>query len=707
MIRHAIILSCEEYDNYRPTPYCYSDAILIEEALVEFCDYDRTNITSRTLFQKDTESTLESVLELIKNVICKSNPEDTILFYFAGHGDVVEDDAYLILPMTIRGEESTTALSIKSINNLFKEYNRHNFRILDACHSGFDSRDGSKKDFVDIIANQSWATLASCSKNEKSYSDDKLEQGIFTYYIAESIKEWEKNSHISIEGLKIKVCEGVKHWCEKEGLSQTPTLNSSISGNISIATRNNKQTSKEIITDEQQEAKVISKEDNMGELITTGKKNIISNDVSLNSSSLWSTPDGLQIPKSANSEQILHLGKQLKLMEIKPIVMLYQQECYEGASNLIWTKAMHVLRERVLSLGLDFVGEMVGIDDKNYIRELPSFEVINLASELGFINKSGKMRLSHANELVQHYFSNKINEEMPKSEIDSVIRYAIQYILGYDESNLKVEFVDFRNRLKSCDVSREKSMISMLKDSPYFYKKTTIRTLINLLEQTNGAEYETVVANMNEIILNIWENLMADEKYFIGMKYSGYSNTGEERYIKPLKSVLLKVHGFDYVPENLRSTTFIQAAKNLKRVHNSFDNFYNEPGAVSKLERLGTKIPKPAISESITATLMVRLGNRYGVSYGAIDKCEKILDKLSIDDWKFYLEYCMPTAEDVLYKLTYSDDIRNRWISIVNKYKLGEVSISNKNIRSIIASAEKDDKIDIKNNAQTLISKLN
>lgn len=707
MTRHAIILSCEEYDNYRPTPYCYSDAMLIEEVLVEFCDYERENVKVRTLFQKDRESTLESVLDLIKEVIDKSNPEDTILFYFAGHGDVVGDDAYLILPMTIRGEESTTALSIKSINELFREYNRHNFRILDACHSGFDSRDGSKKDFVEIIENQSWATLASCSKSEKSYSDEDLEQGIFTYHIAESIKGWGKDSNISIEGLKIKVCKGVKSWCDNEGLSQTPTLNGSISGNIAIAIRNNKQTSKEIIIESELEVKEISKENNMGELIITGEKSIISNEFNLNPSSLWSTPDGLQIPKSANSEQILQLGRQLKPVEIQPIAMLYQQEYYESASNLIWTKGMHVLREKVLSLGLDFVGEMVGIDDKNYIRELPSFEVINLASELGFINKTGKMRLSQANELVQHYFSNNINEEMPKNEIDSVIRYSIQYILGYDESNLKVEFADFRNRLKSCDISREQDMISMLIDSPYFYKKTTVRTLINLLEQTNGAEYETVVANMNEIIVNIWGSLMADEKYFIGMKYSGYSNTGEEKYIKPLKSILLKVHGFDYVPENLRSTAFIQEAKKLKMVHNSFDNFYNEPGAVSRLERLGTKIPKPAISESITSTLMVMLGNRYGVSYGAIEKCEKILDKLSMDDWKFYLEYCMPTAEDVLYKLTYNKDMRNRWVSIVNKYKLNEISISNKNIRNIIVSADKDDLSGIKNNASTLINKLN
>ena len=69
-------------------------------------------------------------------------------------------------------------------------------------------------------------------------------------------------------------------------------------------------------------------------------------------------------------------------------------------------------------------------------------------------------------------------------------------------------------------------------------------------------------------------------------------------------------------------------------------------------------------SGSDAVSKLERLGNREGVSYGAIEKCEKIFDKLSMDDWKFYLEYCMSAAENVLYKLTDCDDIRDRWINI-------------------------------------------
>lgn len=41
-------------------------------------------------------------------------------------------------------------------------------------------------------------------------------------------------------------------------------------------------------------------------------------------------------------------------------------------------------------MGVEFVGEMVGLDNEAYVRELPAFEVINLATELGFIDATGK-----------------------------------------------------------------------------------------------------------------------------------------------------------------------------------------------------------------------------------------------------------------------------------------------------------------------------
>ena len=62
------------------------------------------------------------------------------------------------------------------------------------------------------------------------------------------------------------------------------------------------------------------------------------------------------------------------------------------------------------------------------------------------------------------------------------------------------------------------------------------------------------------------------------------------------------------------------------------NNFYNEPSTVKELNRMETKIPKPAIKKCISATLIVLLGNAYGKSFDAIEPTEDILQKLSQSD---------------------------------------------------------------------------
>ena len=64
----------------------------------------------------------------------------------------------------------------------------------------------------------------------------------------------------------------------------------------------------------------------------------------------------------------------------------------------------------------------------------------------------------------------------------------------------------------------------------------------------------------------------------------------------------------------------------------TMNNFYNEPSTVKELNRMETKIPKPAIKKCISATLIVLLGNAYGKSFDAIEPTEDILQKLSQSD---------------------------------------------------------------------------
>lgn len=677
-MRYFVGISCEEYEYYENICFCNNDLFLLGETLKDFSDYSNGKdvFYSEMLYIGHDGNCPEYWYKLLKEIAENMTSSDTLLFYFAGHGTKIGNDAYFILPNTVPGDEATTAISLKQLNEILKRAKGIGFSIIDACQSGADVRNAIS--LFSLPNDYNWAVLASCSERESSYPDSKKEQGIFTYYVAEEIKNWDKGKEITIEALKIKVSEDMTEWCEINGLEQHPTLNASISGLKSFAVRNNKKSSNEVD---------VTKVKNIGDDLVN---NVI---VATNAvvPALWVAEKGIELPKRTDISNILSFNVQLKQKDVAGVYGLYNADQFDYASEIIWERSIIILRERVLTLGTEFVGEMVGIDNMDYIKELPAFEVINVASELGFVNSTGKMRLNQANEIVQHYKNSDIDEEMPQNEADSVVRACIQYILGYDSSSIKIEFGDFRTRLKHQLFEKQQGQLELMDNSPYFYKKTTVRTLLNLLSDSEGAEYETVASNFISIISHIWDSLSSDDRYSVGLTYSKYANAGDEKNIYTFKKALERVHGFDYVPENLRSLSFIQAAKEIKQVHTEFNNFYKEPEAVRNLEKLGHQIPKPALKESISACLFVILGNAYGTSTDGEIMAYKVLDRLDSVAWDYYINQGLIYDDGVLSKISSKDRRTKKWFEVAEHYQLCDISTMNPKLQILLKDTSKKD----------------
>lgn len=677
-MRYFFGVSGEEYKNYQNICFCHNDLFLLKDTLVNFCDYSEENMNINMLYVDAEEGKSDYLYSRLENICKKADEDDTIIFYFAGHGLAIEEDVFLVLPDTVPNDEKKTALSLSKVNNILKNASCSCFGIIDACHSGVYTRGHICTDFIEGIGNiqdHSWAILASCSEKEYSFPDPDLEQGIFTYCVSEAIKRWEKETKITMEQLKIVVASLMAEWCEKKGLIQHPTLNGLIVGIQDLAIRNNEITEYDIIVYEK-----VKEEGNVENEIQM---------VHTQPTELWTTTSGIRLPKKGEIGNVLAFSVQLRQREVQGIYRLYAEEQYEFASETIWERSIMILRGRVLSLGIEFVAEMVGIDNLSYVIELPAFEVINIATDLGFINSTGKMKLTHANELVQHYKERDVEEEMSQTESDFVIRACVQYILGYDNSEIKIEYGDFRTSLKQELFEKNTERLDLLSSSPYFYKKTTIRTLINLLASTEGAEFETVASNFVVIVECVWKTLSSEDRYFIGTTYSKYANRGEEKYIITFKKALGRVHGFDYVPENLRSSSFIKVAKEIKAIHYSYNNFYKEPGAVVALEKMGLQIPKPAIHECVSACLMVLMGNFYGRSRDAVDVTYGVLDKLDRASWNYYVNECLAFDEPVLIKIHAGDGRTNYWCDIVIKYHLNGLDIKEKRISELLENSFK------------------
>ncbi len=162
-----------------------------------------------------------------------------------------------------------------------------------------------------------------------------------------------------------------------------------------------------------------------------------------------------------------------------------------------------------------------------------------------------------------------------------------------------------------------------------------------------------------------------------------------------LKTALLKVHGFDFVPESLRSDTFSEAAARVLAAHFGFNNFFTEEDPMSVLANLGTAIPRPAFAKCMEATLAVWLGNSWGNSWAAEPYDRRILDGLRREQWEYYLNQCFRRGRTVLDKLVSEGKPTDRWIRLTADHRLSELSVTDTTVRKLIeaAIAERPDQI--------------
>jgi hypothetical protein len=244
-----------------------------------------------------------------------------------------------------------------------------------------------------------------------------------------------------------------------------------------------------------------------------------------------------------------------------------------------------------------------------------------------------------------------------------------------------------------------------LQSSPYFFQRTTLRVLLALLKTALGAQLEHAAENTEVILPLLWGVLKKPEMWQTGQTYAEVYAGGRKSATAALRKALLAVHGFDYVPENLRSNTYTLVANRLLKAHEGVNNFYNEPAPMEALASLGTTIPMPALSACVTATLCIWLGNSYGHSWDAQPAARKLLARLSKDKWEYYLNECLPSDKRILEKLI-SDLPRDRWIELVNTYDLADCKVKSQLIKNLAAAGKARQKAHIMNNAKTLLRSL-
>lgn len=412
---------------------------------------------------------------------------------------------------------------------------------------------------------------------------------------------------------------------------------------------------------------------------------------------LWVAKEVQVLPATATTPaKIIDYATQLSVKDKNQIVNGFKSGSYEMTMNYVWTKAMAALKRDLARVGMRFLGEILGKgkfdEDTNPATAISHSEAIMLAQELGVVSSTEAMRLRHAHEQISHFVDMEGNDIDPDESMDELeavqaLKACVRNILGKQKIEVSTQFAEFRSALEKQVFKSDASEIQNLLISPYFFRKITLGILLNLARTSKGAQLENALANLNIVVPLLWPSLHDTEKFSIGTAYSAAYSAGAQVASAGLKSALLKVQGFDFVPETVRSHTFLKAAEKLIEAHEGMSNYYNEPGPLRELKGLGSIIPIPAFPVCATAILCVYLGNSYGICNAAQSDASAMLEGFTTDRWVYYLNDCLPSDARMLSKLSYERP-KARFVQLVKTFELSKLTLNGKSKKLIEAAHE-------------------
>lgn len=433
-----------------------------------------------------------------------------------------------------------------------------------------------------------------------------------------------------------------------------------------------------------------------------------------NKVTIWQPDQPAKISKSLTSpKEIASFAIQISERDRNQIISGFKSETYEMTCSYLWQRSIIILKKQLGKLGTQFIAEMLNRQDFDPDIPVEDFltdgEAIRLAEDLGILTSTGGLRLQQSRETITHFMQKTDDfdeDEMTKSEAVSILRACVENILAKELTQSAINFQEFRNQLVTAVFDEEDTRLQILYDSPYFYQRTIVRVLMALSKSAAGAQLENALSNLNILVPLLWDKVQEPERWQIGRTYAEVVADGKLAASSAIKATLLKTKGFDYVPETLRSRSFVNIAQSLQDAHNGFDNFYNEPGPMKTLAEMGTIIPPAAFPVAMKATLCVRLGNFYGRSGAAQADAIKLLSNITKDRWKYFLESCLPTDEDLLFKISSSGRCSSNWLTLVNEFKLNEITGLKNDIKKLVQSSAEGRLPEVQAQAKFLYKKL-
>lgn len=233
----ALVVGVDDYvqESVPDLRYAVADAKLFARGLQDAMKVPAQNIVLLTSDSVDEASqprvtNLAYRLGWLKE---KVKPQDTLVFYFAGHGMTIDEEPYLLTEEADNRSSLTLKVSALRARELVTELARpraaNAWVILDACRTRSGTAlDGSlSSSFAnDKMGAIQTAAMLSCAVGERSYEWEEKKHGCFTYFLVEGLSKQaaDPSGRVTLQRLQEHVRDEVPSTVLKLGAEQHPSM---------------------------------------------------------------------------------------------------------------------------------------------------------------------------------------------------------------------------------------------------------------------------------------------------------------------------------------------------------------------------------------------------------------------------------------------------------------------------------------------------
>lgn len=306
---------------------------------------------------------------------------------------------------------------------------------------------------------------------------------------------------------------------------------------------------------------------------------------------------------------------------------------FDSAMNYIWNAAILQLRTKVRNFGLPIVAQILQSDfEEKHLLELQDSRLLELSLKLNLINEDGFFFLDQCRDVRNNFSAahptiGTVNDR----EFTTFLNRCVRYALADASSPRGVDIGAFITAVKGARFNANQNgiWVQRLSETHDAQRQMLVVMVHGIYCDANTSEPARLNALdvCNELKAGFTSALRSD----LVNKHSEYAAKGDEpRHVASLQ-FFEKLGLLTLLNESEQHAIFYRAIERLWNIHNSMNNFYNEPPFAERLLELSKQsaIPETIQEQFVQTVVCCTIGNGSGVCWAATASYEQLIRSFS------------------------------------------------------------------------------